>query len=66
LDAAEVLLDARAAASFAELVAARISGAQPDPLAAQVPSLRDGLASLEFIEACLLSSSKGSWAQVPL
>jgi predicted dehydrogenase len=47
---------------FAELVAARIGGAEPDPLAAHIPTVADGVAGLAFIDACLASSESGTWA----
>ncbi len=47
---------------FAELVAARIAGAEPDPLAAHIPTVADGVAGLAFIDACLSSSESGTWA----
>lgn len=51
-------------ADFAGLVAAGIAGTASDPLAAQVPSLADGLAGLRLIEACLASSRDGGWVRI--
>lgn len=48
---------------FGDLVAARISGTAPDPLAAQGPALADGIAGLRFIDACLASSRSGGWVE---
>jgi predicted dehydrogenase len=48
-------------ADFAELVAARRAGVEPDPLARDVPDAATGVAGLEFIEACLQSTRRGSW-----
>lgn len=49
---------------FAELVAARLGGAEPDPLARLVPDGWTGVASLRFIDACLESSKTGTWANL--
>lgn len=49
-------------ADFAHLIAAHIKGAEPDPLAAHIPGLADGVAGLEFIDACLTSTASGTWA----
>jgi predicted dehydrogenase len=49
---------------FAELVAARIAGAQPNPLALLTPDAWTGVDSLAFIEACLASTESGTWANV--
>ncbi|MER2533683.1 MAG: Gfo/Idh/MocA family oxidoreductase [Rhizobiaceae bacterium] len=46
---------------FADLVAARIAGIAPDPLAAHIPTVDDGVAGLAFIEACVRSSERGGW-----
>ncbi len=49
---------------FAELVAARLSGTPPDPLAATVPTAETGAEGLAFIDACLASTQKGCWVEV--
>ncbi len=49
---------------FAERVAARLEGREPDPLACTIPSAADGLDGLLFIDACLRSSKSGSWQEV--
>lgn len=46
---------------FAELVAARLTGQEPDPLARQIPGVGDGMSGLAFVEACLQSSAQGTW-----
>lgn len=53
-------------ADFAELVAARLAGRPPDPLARHVPTVEDGAEGLAFVEACLASSGSGGWAPVPV
>lgn len=50
---------------FAEIVAARIAGHQPDPLVQQIPGADDGVAGLVFIEACIASSHERSWRRCP-
>ena len=47
---------------FAVLVAARLTGVEPDPLAMHIPTAEDGLAGLDFIDACLRSTEQGGWA----
>lgn len=49
---------------FAELVAVRIAGAEPDPLARLAPDGWAGADSLAFIDACLESTRIGTWADV--
>lgn len=49
---------------FAELVAARLGGAEPNPLAHITPNADDGVDSLAFIDACLTSTETGTWAEV--
>ncbi|MDE1996848.1 MAG: Gfo/Idh/MocA family oxidoreductase, partial [Rhizobiaceae bacterium] len=49
---------------FAELVAARIAGAEPDPLARLTPNAWTGVDGLAFIDACLESTQTGTWAKV--
>jgi len=49
-------------ADFAETIAARQTAAEPDPLSAWYPGVKDGLLSACFIEAALLSSQNaGGW-----
>ena len=50
-------------ADFALVAAARRAGAEPDPRAALVPGLEDGLSGLSFIDACLASTASGTWAE---
>ncbi len=52
-------------ADFAWLVAARRTGQKPDPLAAVVPDALAGADGLAFIDACLESTAKGGWVNVP-
>ncbi len=49
---------------FAELVAARIAGSAPDPLASLTPDAWTGVDGLAFIDACLQSTETGTWADV--
>ena len=49
---------------FAELVAARIAGSEPNPLASLTPDAWTGVDSLAFIDACLESTETGTWADV--
>ncbi len=49
---------------FAEQVAARIMGEQPDPLAMTLPTVEEGARGLALIEAALRSTETGSWAEV--
>ena len=49
---------------FAELVAARIAGTKPAPLAQSTPDAWIGVESLAFIDACLESTETGTWADV--
>ncbi|MEZ5864193.1 MAG: Gfo/Idh/MocA family oxidoreductase [Geminicoccaceae bacterium] len=49
---------------FAELVAARLEGREPDPLAGTIPTAATGLDTLLFIDACIRSSETGSWQPV--
>ena len=51
-------------ADFAELVASRLAGVEPDPLVALAPDVWTGVDGLAFIEACLISSETGSWTEV--
>lgn len=48
---------------FAHLVAASITGAEPDPQMREIPGLEDGLAGLLFIDACIASTKSGTWAE---
>jgi len=50
---------------FAEMVAARRSGRKPDPLATFNPDAVTGAEGLAFIDACLESTAKGGWVDVP-
>jgi predicted dehydrogenase len=53
-------------ADFAELCAARRLGVAPDPLAATVPGVAEGLAGLRFVAACLASEARGGeWVRLP-
>jgi predicted dehydrogenase len=52
-------------ADFADLVAARITGSTPDPLALLTPDAATGVDGLAFIDACLASTASGTWADVP-
>lgn len=49
---------------FAELAAARLAGAEPDPLALSTPDGWTGVDGLAFIDACLQSTETGTWADV--
>ena len=51
-------------ADFAQLVAARLSGREPDPLATMVPQADDGVDGLAFVDACLASTASGTWASI--
>jgi predicted dehydrogenase len=46
---------------FADILAARLTGQTPDPLALHIPGIDDGVAGVAFVEACLLSSKTGAW-----
>jgi predicted dehydrogenase len=46
----------------AEAIAARIAGAEPDPLALDFPTVEDGARGLAMIEACVESVRTGRWA----
>lgn len=47
---------------FAEAIAARLTGRQPDPLALDFPTAEDGVAGLAFIEAAIASRERdGAW-----
>ena len=49
----------------AELIWARIEGRAPDPDAALLPDVRDGLKGMRFIEAVLASGrNNGAWTQL--
>ncbi|MFO1036824.1 MAG: Gfo/Idh/MocA family oxidoreductase [Geminicoccaceae bacterium] len=49
----------------AELIWARIEGRKPDPEAALVPGVREGLAGMRFIEAVLASGkNNGAWTKL--
>jgi predicted dehydrogenase len=49
----------------AELVWARIEGRRPDPEAALLPGVREGLAGMRFIEAVLASGkANGAWTKL--
>ncbi len=47
---------------FAETVAARISGIEPDPLAEDFPTVVDGARGVAFVEACIESSKAQRWS----
>jgi predicted dehydrogenase len=48
----------------AELIWARLEGREPDPGALLVPTVRDGVAGVAFIEAVVASSQKnGAWVE---
>ena len=48
----------------AELISARLEGRDPDPGAMLVPTVRDGVAGVKFIEAVVESSRKnGAWVR---
>lgn len=49
---------------FAELVASRLAGIAPDPLATLAPDVWTGVDGLAFIDACLTSTETGTWAEV--
>jgi predicted dehydrogenase len=49
---------------FADLVAARLTGTAPDPLAALAPNGWTGVDGLAFIDACLTSTKTGTWCKV--
>lgn len=49
---------------FAELVAARLAGTAPDPLATTVPTAHDGADGLAFVEACVASTKTGGWIEL--
>ena len=50
----------------AEIVAARMEGREPDPLASQVPTAEDGARGVRFLEATLESSRRGVWINAAL
>jgi predicted dehydrogenase len=50
----------------AEIVAARMEGREPDPLASQVPTVEDGARGVRFLEATLESSRRGVWTDAAL
>ena len=51
-------------ADAAELIWARIEGREPDPAATLVPTVRDGVAGVTFIEAVVESSKRdGAWVK---
>ena len=48
----------------AELIWAKLDGRRPDPAATLVPTVRDGVAGVKFIEAVVESSRKnGAWVK---
>lgn len=49
---------------FAEQVAGRITGQEPNPLALDTPNANDGLAGLLLIEAAIRSSNQGQWVDI--
>lgn len=49
---------------FAELVACRVAGTTPDPLAAAAPDAWAGVEALAFIDACIESTAAGGWVDV--
>ena len=52
-------------ADLAEQVTAHIVGRDPNPLALQVPTARDGVRGVRFIEAAIRSSKRGArWTEV--
>ncbi len=50
----------------AELIAARMEGRHPDPLALQVPTVEDGARGVRFLEAAVESSRRGAWVEAAL
>jgi predicted dehydrogenase len=50
----------------AELVAARLEGREPDPLALQAPTVEDGARGVRFLEAAVESSRRGAWTDAAL
>ncbi|TMB56372.1 MAG: Gfo/Idh/MocA family oxidoreductase [Chloroflexi bacterium] len=51
----------------AEVIAARRSGSQPDPLALEFPNERDGAIGVKFVEAAVASSrANGAWTDARL
>ena len=50
----------------AELVAARMEGRSPDPLASQAPTAEDGARGIRFLEAAVESSRRGAWVEAAL
>lgn len=46
---------------FADILAARLQGQAPDPLALHIPGIEDGVAGAAFVEACVASSRSGAW-----
>ena len=49
-------------ADFAENIMAKMAGHEADPLSQDFPKLEDGLAGIQFLEACVESSANnGSW-----
>ncbi|WP_431860668.1 Gfo/Idh/MocA family protein [Azospirillum sp.] len=49
----------------ADLIVARLGGPQPDPQAALVPGVRDGVRGVRFIHAAVESSRRGaSWVEI--
>jgi predicted dehydrogenase len=54
-------------ADVAEVIAARESGREPDPLACQFPNQRDGAIGVKFVEAAVASSAAaGRWTDASL
>ncbi len=54
-------------ANAAELIWAKRDGCDPDPMAADLPTVEDGARGLAFIEACVTSSRNGGvWTKVPV
>jgi predicted dehydrogenase len=46
---------------FADILAARLQGQAPDPLARHIPGIEDGVAGAAFVDACVASSRSGTW-----
>ena len=52
-------------ADFASVVAAHERGVEPDPLLMTYPTALEGARGLAFVEACVKSSRKGCWIDMP-
>jgi predicted dehydrogenase len=52
---------------YADILAARRAGEEPDPLALRAPMVEDGLRGIAFVEAALSSNSEGGrWLEFQL